>query len=83
MRLISTRDWGMRDFTSDDDVPSYAILSHTWGEEEVSYQQWECTSHQEIEQWKGYVKIRQFGERAASDGFDWVWVDTYAAPPPG
>lgn len=76
MRLLNTRSWEMRDFISDDDIPPYAILSHTWDEEEVSFLQWEDGSS-EISRLKGYQKIRQFGKLAGDDGFDWVWADTY------
>ncbi|RYO97842.1 hypothetical protein DL765_011053 [Monosporascus sp. GIB2] len=75
MRLLNTRTWEMTEFISDEDIPAYIILSHTWGEGEVSLQQWEQHSA-DIIQSKGYQKIRQFGERAALDGWDWVWVDT-------
>src|SRR6187399_1703921 len=80
MRLLSTRSWEMRDFLSDTEVPQYAILSHTWGEEEISFQQWETRDTTDISQLKGYQKIKKFGEQAGNAGFDWVWVDTYAYP---
>ena len=67
----------MSDFISDDDVPPYAILSHTWGEEEVNFHDWEKRGNRGISTWKGYEKVKQFSERAALDGFDWVWIDTY------
>lgn len=37
MRLIDTNTIEVIEFT-DDKIPQYAILSHTWGAEEVSYQ---------------------------------------------
>jgi hypothetical protein len=77
MRLLSTRDWKMRDFLGDEDVPPYAILSHTWEEEEVTFQQWDTMDISDISKLSGYWKIKQFGERAGADGYDWVWVDTY------
>jgi len=80
MRLLSTRNWEMRDFISDAEVPPYAILSHTWGEGEISFQQWEAKDSIDISPLKGYRKIKEFGDRAAQDKFDWVWVDTYACP---
>jgi hypothetical protein len=36
MRLIDVETLGLRSFT-DDCIPRYAILSHTWGADEVSY----------------------------------------------
>lgn len=38
MRLINTRDLRITEFF--DDKPRYAILSHTWGAEELTFQQW-------------------------------------------
>ncbi|KAF4915188.1 Vegetative incompatibility protein HET-E-1 [Colletotrichum viniferum] len=37
MRLLDTKGLRVLEFNNDD-VPSYAILSHTWGDEEVTYQ---------------------------------------------
>jgi hypothetical protein len=37
MRLLNTTSLEFEVF-SDDHLPPYAILSHTWGDEEVSYQ---------------------------------------------
>ncbi|OQE32063.1 hypothetical protein PENSTE_c001G09143 [Penicillium steckii] len=53
----------------------YAILSHRWEEDELSFQ--EMTEQTEkIRQKKGYRKIARFCERARNDGFQYVWVDT-------
>ncbi|KAH7380478.1 hypothetical protein DE146DRAFT_637487 [Phaeosphaeria sp. MPI-PUGE-AT-0046c] len=38
MRLIDVDTLELRSFT-DDDIPPYAILSHTWGADEISYQE--------------------------------------------
>ncbi|KAF1849443.1 HET-domain-containing protein [Cucurbitaria berberidis CBS 394.84] len=38
MRLIDTRTSELRWF-NDNDIPKYAILSHTWGSDEVTYQE--------------------------------------------
>lgn len=37
MRLINTATLLLEDFTLRD-IPLYAILSHTWGEDEVTFQ---------------------------------------------
>ncbi|KAF4334526.1 heterokaryon incompatibility protein het-E-1 [Fusarium beomiforme] len=81
MRLLNTNTWTLHEFISDDEVPPYAILSHTWDKEEVNFQQWEsiATSKDaasDIYSMKGYHKIKQFGEKAAGNGFSWVWIDT-------
>jgi hypothetical protein len=65
----------MKEFLSDNDVPRYAILSHTWEEDEVSFQQWE-SGNQLHSSTAGFAKIKKFGEQAARNGFEWVWADT-------
>ncbi|KAF2966551.1 hypothetical protein GQX73_g7028 [Xylaria multiplex] len=76
MRLLSynnTGSFSLTDYPRDTDIPSYAILSHTWGLEEVTYKDLE----QGIGQRKiGYKKIRFCGERARRDGLRYFWVDT-------
>jgi Heterokaryon incompatibility protein (HET) len=56
-----------------DKVPPYAILSHTWGEEEVSFQDWKAGGN---EGKVGYHKVRRSCEIAAQDGCSRIWVDT-------
>ena len=57
-----------------DDLPPYAILSHTWTEgEEVTYEELLAG----IGRGKaGYTKIRFCWERAAQDSLQYFWVDT-------
>ena len=57
-----------------DDLPPYAILSHTWIEDgEVTYEELLAGTGKDK---AGYAKIRFCGERAAQDGLDYFWVDT-------
>jgi hypothetical protein len=60
---------------SKDDVPPYAILSHTWGDDdqEVAY---EDLSKGLGKTKAGYHKIQFCGEQAARDGLQYFWVDT-------
>jgi hypothetical protein len=51
----------------------YAILSHTWGEGEVSLQEMRAGNSRTK---TGYEKIRRCCEMAATDGFEYSWVDT-------
>ena len=74
MRLINTTTFKLEEFI-DNDVPPYAILSHTWAKEEASFQ--EMQSCDEIVRKKeGYNKIKQCCEIAKSDGFNHAWIDT-------
>lgn len=76
MRLLNTKTWLLHEFVSDDSIPEYAILSHTWEEGEVTFDQWVSLTDDELSLMKGHRKIRDFGMKAAYNGFKWVWVDT-------
>jgi hypothetical protein len=57
-------------------VPKYAILSHTWEEEEVTFQDFTNPDESVRSELKGYHKIRKTCELAQSQGLEYVWVDT-------
>jgi hypothetical protein len=73
MRLIDTKTLALKEFFGDQ-IPRYAILSHTWQEEEVSFQDWADQSS--ASQKKGYKKIFDTCQLAKKHGYDYVWVDT-------
>lgn len=72
MRLLQTTTLLMQDFPNDS-APAYVTLSHTWGSEEVTFEDFD---HAEATQKAGYHKIKQFCEKAARHGHRWGWVDT-------
>ncbi|KAF5858118.1 hypothetical protein ETB97_004765 [Aspergillus alliaceus] len=77
MRLIRTQPPLDLEEFSENEVPPYAILSHRWGSEEVTFE--EMTNKDErIKRKAGYRKIEQFCARVARDGFKYAWVDTCA-----
>jgi hypothetical protein len=54
-------------------IPKYAILSHTWEEDEVTFEDLQKrTSTKKA----GYEKIRFCAEQANRDGLQYFWVDT-------
>ena len=58
------------------DVPSYAILSHTWAEDnsaEVSFQDVEAGIGESKAGWK---KIAFCADKTAADGLRFFWIDT-------
>ena len=78
MRLLERDNAGEFSLTKDlvsDDVPRYAILSHTWGAdtEEVTF---EDLMNGVGKDKTGYNKIRFCGEQARRDGLRYIWVDT-------
>jgi hypothetical protein len=58
----------------DDNVPRYAILSHTWTEgKEITFHDFVSNTGQDS---AGYEKIRFCVNQAAADGIEYSWVDT-------
>ncbi|CZR63854.1 uncharacterized protein PAC_13751 [Phialocephala subalpina] len=73
MRLINVNTYETQEFIGTN-IPPYAILSHTWGSEEVSFQDWQDTSRRS--QKAGFAKIQGACDQAREDGLEYVWVDT-------
>lgn len=55
------------------EIPRYAILSHMWGENEVSMQD---LTKPEAHLKEGYVKILHTCTQVLADGLNYAWVDT-------
>ncbi|KAF5587104.1 uncharacterized protein FSUBG_11903 [Fusarium subglutinans] len=55
-------------------IPKYAILSHTWGQEEVTFQDWADPTS--VVQKSGFTKIIEACEQARNDDYSYVWIDT-------
>jgi len=74
MRLINTETLHFTEFLGAE-TPPYAILSHTWEEEEVSLR--EMTDRLPgLTHRKGYRKVADYCRLAAQQGYSWAWVDT-------
>ncbi|PVH68624.1 HET-domain-containing protein [Cadophora sp. DSE1049] len=54
-------------------IPEYAILSHTWEEEEVTFEDLQNKTGMKK---AGYEKIRFCAEQAKRDSLQYFWVDT-------
>jgi hypothetical protein len=78
MWLINTSTLSL-DLYYGDGTPPYAILSHTWGDDEVSFQEFNQaseTKNDRITTKAGYRKIAATCDRALEDGYSYAWVDT-------
>ncbi|KAH7312593.1 heterokaryon incompatibility protein-domain-containing protein [Stachybotrys elegans] len=73
MRLLNTETLELKEFFRD--IPPYAIVSHRWEEEEVSFQQ---LTKPEAKAMKGYAKIQQACAQARKHEpkLDYAWIDT-------
>ena len=70
MRLLNVSTFKLEEFYNN--IPEYVILSHTWGEGEVLYQ----NLNESGRMMKGWSKIENCCSKAAEDGWEYVWIDT-------
>jgi len=73
MRLLHTRDRRLQDFFDSPTIPQYAILSHTWGDDEVLL---EHIRSGKAAKRKAYTKLVGACAQALRDGYEWIWIDT-------
>ncbi|KAH7112861.1 heterokaryon incompatibility protein-domain-containing protein [Dendryphion nanum] len=82
MRLINTHTIKLHEFYDESTLPRYAILSHTWGSDELTFQELSTLpsypelEHPELENRRGWYKIKQCCVQAVADGLEYAWVDT-------
>lgn len=70
MRLLHTETLEFKEFFN---PPEYAILSHRWGADEVTYEQYLGGKNLKG---RGYEKIVDCCKLARSRGRKYVWIDT-------
>lgn len=76
MRLLYVHDFTLHEFHASGAAPPYAILSHTWGEEEVEFLDLHGLGLKDREEKKGWQKIEYTCLQAKEHGLDYAWVDT-------
>lgn len=64
------------DLTAKRATPRYAILSHTWGEGEITFQDMQTKDRSATMKKLGWRKLEDSCRRAARDGFEYIWNDT-------
>lgn len=78
MRLLHSREFAFKEFIGRN-IPEYAIISHRWSDDEVSYQDF-LDKRQDFLQGRcrgyGWTKIAKAGELASQANIDWFWIDT-------
>ncbi len=90
MRLINTTTGRFQEYF-DTQRPVYAILSHKWGDDEISYLDFLCLTRDlpasalgivsallrnPNKESEGYRKVEACCKLARSRGFEWVWIDS-------
>ncbi|KAI8951218.1 hypothetical protein F4801DRAFT_601503 [Xylaria longipes] len=89
MRLIKTDKLDRLELmeVSEEFAPQYAILSHVWGREEVTFQDIQAFGRRPLSRAvsqkaktirakKGFIKIQKAAALAAEHGCGFIWVDT-------
>ena len=76
MRLLHANTYQIHHFPGDE-VPPYAILSHTWGQDEVTFKDVK-KPHKlaPARRKRGWRKIELTCNQALQDGLQYAWVDT-------
>lgn len=74
MRLLNTKKIRVESFKPNE-IPDYAILSHRWGDSEVSFKDIQSGASG-LHDKEGYKKIERCCDLAVSVGFEYVWIDT-------
>jgi Heterokaryon incompatibility protein (HET) len=79
MRLLNTQTLELKSFIGNQ-VPDYVILSHTWGQEEITFEditKRPLTSGSTPDgQNGGFAKILGTCQQAVRHGYEWVWIDS-------
>ncbi|KAF6793748.1 vegetative incompatibility protein HET-E-1 [Colletotrichum sojae] len=74
MRLINVESLKLHEFFGAN-IPSYAILSHTWETEETTFQEWESNTRA-AQRKAGHRKVTKACFMAKTLGYEWLWADT-------
>ncbi|KAE9380043.1 HET-domain-containing protein [Stipitochalara longipes BDJ] len=73
MRLLNTTTLTFHEFLGNE-IPYYAILSHRWGLDEVTFQ--DLQNNRENMKTVGWEKVIGCCAQARKEGWDYVWIDS-------
>ncbi|RMZ09683.1 hypothetical protein D0860_04139 [Hortaea werneckii] len=74
MLLLNARTYALKFFHTAKSAPPYAILSHTWEDDEVLFKDMDDLESAKAK--SGWQKIEYICRQALEDGLEWAWVDT-------
>ena len=72
MRLLNVDDLRLTEFIAGD-IPDYAIVSHRWESDEITFQDLEA---EKLPRKRGLRKVREACHLAREDRHRWIWIDT-------
>ena len=73
MRLINVTSMKLEQFFDDFQIPPYVILSHRWGSNELTLQEYQKLL---AKRHPGYEKIKEFCLKVVKFGYQYAWIDT-------
>ena len=73
MWLINAHSYRLEWFSDSDKAPPYAVLSHTWGDDELTFQDIQDPAAPEK---PTFAKVRVTCAQALADELGYAWVDT-------
>ena len=82
LSISKTSDYELTEFSEDETLPDYAILSHTWLQPAIGEAAYAVEpTFRDLRQGKGrekpgYAKIHFCGQQAKEDKLEYFWVDT-------
>ncbi|OTA36786.1 hypothetical protein BTJ68_02600 [Hortaea werneckii EXF-2000] len=74
MLLLNANTYALKFFHTAETAPPYAILSHTWEDDEVLFKDMDDLERAKAK--SGWQKIEYICRQALEDGLEWAWVDT-------
>ncbi|RMX90440.1 hypothetical protein D0869_00087 [Hortaea werneckii] len=74
MLLLNARTYALKFFHTPKTAPPYAILSHTWEDDEVLFKDMDDLERAKAK--SGWQKIEYVCRQALNDGLERAWVDT-------
>jgi hypothetical protein len=72
MYLLNTSTYTLHEFQAGS-IPNYAILSHRWEGEEVSFRDLQSGKGPEL---RSFAKVKGCCNQAAADSWEYVWIDS-------
>jgi uncharacterized protein YerC len=76
MRLLNAKTFTRADFNNESTIPDYAILSHTWGDDEVTFRDLAELPHEQLVLKRAWEKVEKCCAKALEWDLEWVWIDT-------
>jgi hypothetical protein len=74
MRLLNVETFALKTFFDRGTRPDYSILSHTWGDEEVTFH--DIQNLEAARLLAGFSKIQNACQIALEQQYQWIWIDT-------